>query len=181
MAYFFEQRLEECTVSLGADRSERSEDKNGTKNFSYNQRLRTTAFGLFLKIYKIIFSLSNKRKIELCSLFYLKEQRPQAYFSKFYNGLWPIPRCIQKKILFNFGNRALLVVILKRTTAYGLLTKFLTLDYPILWAGIEWRLLREICVSSRRQQLLPPRGSKFRVVMARCQNLQKKPTESVNC
>ena len=56
-------------------------------------------------------------------------------------------------------------------TAYGLLTKFLTLDYPILWAGIAWRLLREICVSSRRQQLLPPRGSKFRVVMARCQNL----------
>ena len=56
-------------------------------------------------------------------------------------------------------------------TAYGLLTKFLTLDYPILWAGIEWKLLREICVSSRRQQLLPPRGSKFRVVMARCQNL----------
>ena len=57
------------------------------------------------------------------------------------------------------------------STAYGLLTKFLTLDYPILWAGIAWRLLREICVSSRRQQLLPPRGSKFRVVMARCQNL----------
>ena len=47
----------------------------------------------------------------------------------------------------------------------------LTLDYPILWAGIAWRLLREICVSSKRQQLLPPRGSKFRVVMARCQNL----------
>ena len=56
-------------------------------------------------------------------------------------------------------------------TAYGLLTKFLTLDYPILWAGIAWRLLRGICVSSRRQQLLPPRGSKFRVVMARYQNL----------
>ena len=47
----------------------------------------------------------------------------------------------------------------------------LTLDYPILWAGIEWKLLREICVSSRRQQLLPPRGIKFRVAMARCQNL----------
>ena len=40
------------------------------------------------------------------------------------------------------------------------------LFYPM--GGIEWRLLREICVSSRRQQLLPPRGSKFRVVMARC-------------
>ena len=58
-------------------------------------------------------------------------------------------------------------------TAYGLLTKCLTLDYPILWAGIEWRVLREICVSSRRQQLLPPRGNNFRVMMARCQIYSK--------
>ena len=62
-------------------------------------------------------------------------------------------------------------ILQQRPLAYGLLTKFLTLDYPILWAGIAWKLLMEICVSSRRQQLLPPRGNKFRVVMARCHNL----------
>ena len=108
------------------------------RHFSYNQRLRTKLY----KINKIIFSLSNKRKIELA----------RCLIGRSPLGI-ELARCF----------------ILKRTTAFGLLPKFLTLDYPILWAGIAWRLLREICVSSRRQQLLPPRGSKFRVVMARCQ------------
>ena len=35
--------LAECTVSFGADRSERSEDKNGTKNF-WNIKIKKTKF-----------------------------------------------------------------------------------------------------------------------------------------
>ena len=48
MAYY--SFIGECTVSSGADRSERSVDKKGEKNFWNNKILRTTAFGLFFKI-----------------------------------------------------------------------------------------------------------------------------------
>ena len=70
---FLEYRcsLAECTVSSGADRSERSEDKNGTKNFWNNKILRTTAFGLFFN--------------GLCPII----QRPMAYFLEYRPRLAP--------------------------------------------------------------------------------------------
>ena len=63
-----------------------------------------------------------KNKID--RLFFYKEQRPSAYFAKFYK----ISRCRIRIILFNLENRALLVVLFKRTKFYKITKIFRCLE-----------------------------------------------------